>query len=694
MPADFRRTWLPILGLSLTTLVLIGTLVWSAALSWRGHAERHESTMRALVTAIAARVGIVLHGVEGDLRAVRDSVADDPGLMGDDVDELKHRLAAAIKWNPTIGAINVFSVDGVLVASSAAHAPTGIALGRSERFERLRATPDLPLQISTPLLSTLLGEPVFSVTLGLADRDGRFVGMIGGLVPTRRLLAPLVGLKPSAHVRLALVGEDGRRILDDPESTAAAAPIPLASAAAMWAAAIERGRANIAAPPELLHAAGRTSARRIDGYPLMAAASATDREVIADWWHAERGMLFAYAGLGLIVVILNAQALRRALATRRQAGLDAEALRQAESSVTRSEKLVSSAIEAQRVSDVLLRDAVDVLGDGVTIWDSEDRLLLWNRRYLEISPYLEPVVKLGISFRELYAAMLRCTHPGLDPAALAARVERRLAVRGATREPLVVDGIDGQVVEIMERRTGAGGLVCVYHDVTGHRRKEAELAASEARFRDGIEAMEHAFALYDRADRLVAWNSRYIELMPATADKMRIGVAFADLIDRVLRDARPQLDDAGRRQVIADRLAARERRSAIEFETPEKRVLRGMDRTTTEGGHVEVIQDVTESRALLARLSESEERFRDFAETASDWFWETDAEHRFAYISVNRDPRAVDVRRFLGRRWSEVFAACGVEVPAALLDIEARMDRHEPFRNLVYPDRRNPDEEP
>jgi PAS domain S-box-containing protein len=33
------------------------------------------------------------------------------------------------------------------------------------------------------------------------------------------------------------------------------------------------------------------------------------------------------------------------------------------------------------------------------------------------------------------------------------------------------------------------------------------------------------------------------------------------------------------------------------------------------------------------RLAESEQRFRDFANIASDWFWETDAQHRFTYLS-------------------------------------------------------------
>ncbi len=44
-------------------------------------------------------------------------------------------------------------------------------------------------------------------------------------------------------------------------------------------------------------------------------------------------------------------------------------------------------------------------------------------------------------------------------------------------------------------------------------------------------------------------------------------------------------------------------------------------------------QQIAEREASQARLEDSEMRFRDFAETASDWFWEQDENLRFAYLS-------------------------------------------------------------
>jgi len=49
---------------------------------------------------------------------------------------------------------------------------------------------------------------------------------------------------------------------------------------------------------------------------------------------------------------------------------------------------------------------------------------------------------------------------------------------------------------------------------------------------------------------------------------------------------------------------------------------------------VSVAFDVTPPKEAAARLHSSEQRFRDLAEVASDWFWEMDAELRFTYFSA------------------------------------------------------------
>jgi PAS domain S-box-containing protein len=86
-------------------------------------------------------------------------------------------------------------------------------------------------------------------------------------------------------------------------------------------------------------------------------------------------------------------------------------------------------------------------------------------------------------------------------------------------------------------------------------------------------------------------------------------------------------------------------------------------------------------RAAERRLAESEQRFRDFANIASDWFWETDARHRFTYLSgrsVAPDAGAA----YLGRTPLELAHADPTEENwrSHLADIRAQ----HPFRDFTF----------
>jgi len=83
------------------------------------------------------------------------------------------------------------------------------------------------------------------------------------------------------------------------------------------------------------------------------------------------------------------------------------------------------------------------------------------------------------------------------------------------------------------------------------------------------------------------------------------------------------------------------------------------------------------------RLMESEQRFRDQAETASDWFWETDADLRFSRLIGPLVPQTVKGSAPIGLRRDEVaLREPGDEAKWA--EHQRQLDRREPFRNFRY----------
>jgi PAS domain S-box-containing protein len=90
--------------------------------------------------------------------------------------------------------------------------------------------------------------------------------------------------------------------------------------------------------------------------------------------------------------------------------------------------------------------------------------------------------------------------------------------------------------------------------------------------------------------------------------------------------------------------------------------------------------DITQRKRMGLALTDSERRFRDFAEVSSDWYWETDAEHRYTYLS---EQPGIDVRERLGKtRWE--VAVDPDEEAEKWRKFRALLDRHEPFRDFVY----------
>ncbi|RXH26781.1 MULTISPECIES: PAS domain S-box protein [Bradyrhizobium] len=102
-------------------------------------------------------------------------------------------------------------------------------------------------------------------------------------------------------------------------------------------------------------------------------------------------------------------------------------------------------------------------------------------------------------------------------------------------------------------------------------------------------------------------------------------------------------------------------------------------------GHVEFVgsvTDITATKEAERKLRDSEQRFRDYAETASDWFWETGPDHRVTQISEHSDTIAAPAGLIGLTRW-DIAPDADLE-PEKWQKHRAALDAHVPFRDLVY----------
>jgi len=90
-------------------------------------------------------------------------------------------------------------------------------------------------------------------------------------------------------------------------------------------------------------------------------------------------------------------------------------------------------------------------------------------------------------------------------------------------------------------------------------------------------------------------------------------------------------------------------------------------------------------RAMLAKQA-GEKRLRDFAESASDWLWETDAELRFVYLSPNVEQiLGVPPEWHYGKTREELLGDDDYDFdPSSWEEHVATMRARRPFRDFVY----------
>jgi len=180
------------------------------------------------------------------------------------------------------------------------------------------------------------------------------------------------------------------------------------------------------------------------------------------------------------------------------------------------------AAAARRHSQLVTNRILAIGGDAVLCLDPDHRISYWNRAAEVLFGYREEEVigePLSLLLPEGLASQHETWIDEFDQSADAARLMgERAEVRGRTR--------DGRIVplEVAITKTTVEGEILLgaqIRDISERKRAQAELAASEARFRAVFEHAMEAMALLDREGRVLEINRAAQDMLPAySPDKL------------------------------------------------------------------------------------------------------------------------------------------------------------------------------
>ncbi|WP_417729135.1 PAS-domain containing protein [Roseovarius sp.] len=303
-----------------------------------------------------------------------------------------------------------------------------------------------------------------------------------------------------------------------------------------------------------------------------------------------------------------------------------------------------------------LKTAIDNLTDGFVIFDSENRLVLCNQRYVEIHDKCAEAIKPGASFKDILRLGVE---RGQFPDAIGREEEwiaEQLKLPGEGND-FEVKFDKGRTLRIYENLTPSGGRVGLRIDITEQVQARERAETAERRLRDAINAMPAGFWLFGPDGRLAMYNDMYCNLYEKSAPAVRTGATSKEILEYGL--ARGEYPEAIGREVewlqeVSDRI--REGEYEWEYLLQNGKWIRSYNRLTSDGGRVGIRVDITElkrqqadlqasnveMRHVLEQRDAAKKRFDDMAEITNDWFWEQDKDLRFTYFSEGFD-------RILGR---------------------------------------------
>lgn len=206
----------------------------------------------------------------------------------------------------------------------------------------------------------------------------------------------------------------------------------------------------------------------------------------------------------------------------------------------------------------------------------------------------------------------------------------------------------------------------------------------QQRFSDAIESMQDGFALYDADDRLVQCNARYLEMWAPIKDHVANGVTFREFCGLAWDHGMVVGTDSTRDEWLETRMQQHAAANGvIERQMSSDRWVRITESRTSDGGIVTIATDITAEKKTEAALRESEQQFKDYAESASDWFWEMGPDLRITYMS-DRVEQATGrpVAWHIGKTREELAENDGD--PAHWRQHRETLANRQPFRDFEY----------
>jgi diguanylate cyclase (GGDEF)-like protein len=355
-------------------------------------------------------------------------------------------LKAKLSALSYVGGINIFDADGALINSSSVWPVPPISVADRPYFRTFKTNRQSPSMLVEPVHSRITGEWTTVIARKITGPNGEFLGAIGRGIEPVNFEKFFASLSLGDEAAIAMFHRDGTLLARYPHVESMIGENFDGPFLRNVLAKADQGTMRLTSPVDGQDRLG--SARLLSAYPIVVVATKTVSAALADW-RAQVRFLVAAAGLSMLVIAAMLFLVVRKLS--RQHRLSRQRLRQ--------EKL-------------RLDTAVNNMTQGLLLFDSSQRLVICNRRYIDMYGLSAEVTKPGCTFREVIAQRKAAGSFVGDVDQYCSRVLNDIV---RLRHSLIVETPDGRSIQIVNEPLADGGWVATHEDITERRRTEQRI---------------------------------------------------------------------------------------------------------------------------------------------------------------------------------------------------------------------------